>query len=41
MLFRDLIDCYLSEMKQGGDPEFHREQLVMVGMDLMSAGSDV
>merc|ERR1719509_614553 len=37
---RDLIDSYLAEMKEGGDPEFHQEQLVMVGMDLMGAGSD-
>ena len=38
---RDLIDSYLIEMKTSGDPEFHGEQLTMVGMDLMSAGSDV
>ena len=28
-------------MKTSGDPEFHEEQLTMIGMDLMSAGSDV
>ena len=28
-------------MKTSGDPEFHGEQLTMMGMDLMSAGSDV
>ena len=38
---RDLIDSYLIEMKTSGDPEFHEEQLTMIGMDLMSAGSDV
>ena len=38
---RDLIDSYLIEMKTSGDPEFHGEQLTMMGMDLMSAGSDV
>jgi len=37
---RDLIDSYLIEMKTSGDPEFHEEQLTMIGMDLMSAGSD-
>ena len=28
-------------MKTRADPEFHGEQLTMMGMDLMSAGSDV
>jgi len=37
---RDLIDSYLIEMKNTNDPEFHKEQLVMIGMDLMSAGSE-
>merc|ERR1719193_85862 len=39
-VIRDLIDSYLIEMKTSGDPEFHGEQLTMIGMDLMSAGSD-
>jgi hypothetical protein len=38
---RDLIDSYLIEMETSEDPEFHAEQCVMVGMDLMGAGSDV
>ena len=37
---RDFIDSYLIEMKNNPDPEFCKEQLVMIGMDLMSAGSE-
>merc|ERR1719347_298644 len=37
---RDFIDTYLIEMKSNPDPEFNKEQLVMIGHDLMSAGSE-
>jgi len=38
---RDYIDSYLIEMRQNpDDPEFCKEQLIMIGMDLMSAGSE-
>ena len=37
---RDFIDAYLIEMKKNPDPEFSTEQLVMIGHDLMSAGSE-
>jgi len=37
---RDFIDTYLIEMKSNPDPEFSKEQLVMIGHDLMSAGSE-
>ena len=37
---RDFIDTYLIEMKNNPDPEFSKEQLVMIGHDLMSAGSE-
>jgi len=37
---RDFIDTYLLEMKNNPDPEFSKEQLVMIGHDLMSAGSE-
>jgi len=37
---RDFIDMYLIEMKNNPDPEFNLEQLVMIGHDLMSAGSE-
>jgi len=37
---RDLIDSYLIEMRTTEDSEFHEEQLVMIGMDLMGAGAE-
>jgi len=37
---RDLIDSYLIEMKEGKEKEFHEEQLIMIGLDLMGAGAD-
>ena len=37
---RDLIDSYLTEIKNNPDPEFCKEQLVMIGIDLMGAGSE-
>jgi len=37
---RDLIDAYLIEGEQTGDPEFSTEQLVMVVFDLMAAGAE-
>ena len=40
-LIRDLIDSYLIEMKEGKEKEFHEEQLIMIGLDLMGAGADV
>ena len=41
VLIRDLIDSYLIEMKEGKEKEFHEEQLIMIGLDLMGAGADV
>ena len=40
-MIRDLIDSYLIEMKEGKEKEFHEEQLIMIGLDLMGAGADV
>ena len=37
---RDLIDSYLTEIKNNPDPEFCKEQLVAIGIDLMGAGSE-
>jgi cytochrome P450 len=37
---RDFIDMYLIEMKKNTDPEFNIDQLVMIGHDLISAGSE-
>ena len=37
---RDFIDMYLIEMKMNPDPEFNIDQLVMLGHDLISAGSE-
>ena len=37
---RDFIDIYLIEMKMNPDPEFNFDQLVMLGHDLISAGSE-
>ena len=37
---KDFIDAYLIEMKSNPDPEFNMEQLVMIGHDLMSAGTE-
>ena len=37
---RDFIDTYLIEIKNNPDNEFCKEQLVMIGMDLMGAGSE-
>ena len=37
---RDFIDAYLTEIKNNPDPEFCKEQLVMIGLDLMGAGSE-
>jgi methyl farnesoate epoxidase/farnesoate epoxidase len=37
---RDFIDSYLIEIKKNTDPEFCEEQLIMVGFDLMAAGSE-
>ena len=37
---RDFIDAYLIEIKKKTDPEFCEEQLIMIGFDLMSAGSE-
>ena len=41
VLIRDRIDSYLIEMKEGKEKEFHEEQLIMIGLDLMGAGADV
>ena len=37
---RDLIDVYLTQMKNSSDPEFSKEQLNMILFDLFGAGSD-
>ena len=38
---RDFIDSYLTEIKNNPDPEFCKEQLIMIAaIDLMGAGSD-
>ena len=37
---RDLIDHYLNEIRKGTDPNFDREQLVMLCVDLFQAGAE-
>ena len=37
---RDFIDTYLIEMKNNPDPEFSKEQLVMIGRDALNLFND-
>ena len=37
---KDFIDSYLIEIKNNPDPEFCKDQLIMIGFDLIGAGSE-